>query len=116
MGSYFRALLVAIVGGLLASSAAMAGGALIGEPGVALALSCENGHTYPVRPRAVAIDGDLVTGYLVTVHGQGIHVRLVPMGFGYRYAGPGVWFDGIRGDALLYFSKYHPIACHVVAS
>lgn len=112
-----RALFFAIVGGLLlASSGSHAGGVLIGQPGAVLALSCQNGHTYPIHQRAVTEDGDLVTAYLVMVHGRGIHVRLIPMGFGYRYAGPGIWFDGIRGEALLYLTKYNPVPCHVVAA
>src|SRR5262249_16293260 len=89
---------------------------LPGPPGAHLALACENGHTYPLHPRAVAVDGDIVTGYLMMVYGRGVHVRLIPMGFGYRYAGRGVWFDGLRGDALLYLHKYHPVPCHVVAA
>jgi len=54
-------------------------------------LSCENGREYPIRPIAVSREYDLVTGYmLMTGHGRGVHMRLIPMGSGYRYAGPGV--------------------------
>src|SRR4029077_20637592 len=62
----------------------------------------ENGREYPIRPIAVSREYDLVTGYmLMTGHGRGVHMRLIPMGSGYRYAGAGVWFDGLRGNAVL---------------
>ena len=77
-------------------------------------LSCENGGSYPIRPLAVSYDGDIVTGTLGLRHGQGIHVRLMPMGGGYRYAGRGVWFDGYRESVYLYLSKNRPIACTLV--
>ena len=69
-------------------------------------LSCENGRDYPLHPLAVSREYDLVTGYLLkTGHGRGVHMRLIPMGSGYRYAGPGVWFDGLRGDAVLNWGR-----------
>jgi hypothetical protein len=77
-------------------------------------LSCENGGNYPIRPLAVSYDGDIVTGYLGMRQNRGIHVRLIPMGDGYRYAGRGVWFDGARESVYLYFSKNRPIACTLV--
>jgi len=77
-------------------------------------LSCENGGSYPIRPLAVSYEGDIVTGYLGLRQRQGIHVRLVPMGAGYRYAGRGVWFDGARESVYLYLSKNRPIACTLV--
>jgi hypothetical protein len=84
-------------------------------PGTAsLWLACENGGTYRIRPIAVSDEGDLVTGYLVRRGGRGAHVRLIPSGEGYRYAGRGVWFDGWRESVYLYLSKYRPIACTVV--
>ena len=76
-------------------------------------LTCENGSHYSIRPTAISNEGDLVTGYLVKRQGQGIHVRLIPMGGGYRYAGRGVWFDGWRENVYLYVSKYRSIACTV---
>ena len=76
-------------------------------------LSCENGSHYSIRPVAVSGEGDVVTGYLATRQRQRIHVRLVPMGGGYRYAGRGVWFDGWRENVYLYVSKYRSIACTV---
>lgn len=82
--------------------------------GPSLWLSCENGGSYPIRPLAVSNEGDIVTGYLGLRQRQGIHVRLVPMGAGYRYAGRGVWFDGARESVYLYLSKNRPIACTLV--
>ncbi len=76
-------------------------------------LSCENGHTYPVRARAVTVDGDLVTGYLYTGHRHGAHIRLVPMGVGYRYITRGIWFDGTRNDAEINFGSHKALACTV---
>jgi hypothetical protein len=76
-------------------------------------LSCENGRSYPIRARAVTVDGDLVTGYLYTGRHRGAHIRLVPMGAGYRYITRGVWVDGWRDDAELDFRKHHPLACTV---
>ena len=78
-------------------------------------LSCENGRDYPIQPIAVSREYDLVTGYLLTTgHGRGVHMRLIPMGSGYRYAGPGVWFDGLRGDAVLNWGRPDAVACHVM--
>src|SRR5262245_1792303 len=77
-------------------------------------LSCENGSRYPIRPIAVSDEGDLVTAQLGLGRRGGLHVRLIPMGHGYRYAGRGLWFDGWRESVYLYRSKYRPIACIVV--
>jgi hypothetical protein len=79
-----------------------------------LTLSCENGRSYPLCPIAVSVEGEIVTGRLGLGAGRGVHVRLVPMGVGYRYIGRGVWFDGIRGDAVLYLGKNRAIGCTVV--
>jgi hypothetical protein len=78
-----------------------------------LSLACSNGHTYALSPRAVAVDGDLVTGYLHLSPRHAVHVRLIPMGDGYRYAGRGVWVDGIRHDATLHFGKHRSVDCLV---
>ncbi len=43
-----------------------------------------------------------------------MHVRLVPMGVGYRYAGRGIWLDGFRDNALLNFGKHSQVACTIV--
>jgi hypothetical protein len=77
-------------------------------------LACENGARYAIRPIAISEDGDLVTAQLALGRRGGAHVRLIPMGAGYRYAGRGVWFDGWRENVYLYLSKYRPIACTVV--
>jgi hypothetical protein len=105
------------------SAAALAASIWFGGIGSALAggycsdlrLACENGHRYPICPIAVSEAGELVTGYLRLAPNRGIHIRLVPMGVGYRYIGRGVWFDGLRGDAGLFLRKDHAIACTVEA-
>jgi len=84
-----------------------------GFTGGNLSLACSNGHTYALSPRAVAVDGDLVTGYLRLSPRRSVHVRLIPMGDGYRYAGRGIWLDGIRGDATLHFGKHRSVDCQV---
>ena len=115
MGSALRLLILTMMvtlGGVLGQPGLVEARALYG--GTTLWLSCENGGRYAVRPIAVSDEGDLVTGRLVIGRNQGIHVRLVPMGGGYRYAGRGVWFDGWRENVYLYRSKYRAIACTVV--
>jgi hypothetical protein len=87
---------------------AFAGGTCAG-----LTLSCENGRSYPLCPIAVSIEGEIVTGRLGISPGRGLHVRLVPMGVGYRYIGRNVWIDGVRSDAVLYLGKHRAIACTV---
>jgi hypothetical protein len=79
-----------------------------------LRLACENGRNYPVCPIAVSDAGDLVTARVITGRGRGVYVRLIPMGTGYRYAGIGLWVDGIGPDAVKYRSNYHGMACTVV--
>jgi len=79
-----------------------------------LALSCENGRVYRFCPIATTDEGEVVTGHLVVSPRRGIHVRLVPMGSGYRYIGRGVYFEGIRREAMLYFNNRTPLACTVV--
>src|SRR5262249_27639522 len=71
-----------------------------------LVFVCENGKQYPLCPIAVSVAGEVVTGSL-----RGTHVRMVPMGVGYRYAGRGIWLDGFRENALLNFGKHTQIAC-----
>ena len=95
-----RAAIAAVILACAAASPALRQDRLAG--GDQLTLSCENGRQYPLRPRAVSVVGDVVTGYLQLSPRQRIHVRLIPMGDGYRYAGRGIWFDGIRGDAVLF--------------
>jgi len=78
-------------------------------------LACENGRDYPIRPLAISREYDLVTGYMLwTGSGRGIHMRLVPMGVGYRYEGGGIWFDGLRGDAVLNWGRPNAIPCKVM--
>ena len=78
-------------------------------------LACENGRDYPLHPLAVSREGDLVTGYLLmTGHGRGVHMRLIPMGSGYRYAGRGVWFDGMRQQAVLNWGRPDEVPCKVM--
>ena len=69
-------------------------------------LACENGQNYPIQPAAVSRESDLVTGYLLrTGTGHAVHLRLVPMGSGYRYEGGGIWFDGLREKAVLNWGR-----------
>jgi hypothetical protein len=77
--------------------------------------TCENGHSYPIRARAVSDDGDLVTGDLLIGRRHAAATRLIPMGVGYRYAAKGLWLDGWRSDADLYFGKRREVACTVVS-
>jgi hypothetical protein len=78
-------------------------------------LACENGRNYPLQPRTVSRENDLVTGYLVrTGTGRAVHLRLMPMGNGYRYAGQGMWFDGVRGEAVLDWGSRDAVPCSVM--
>jgi hypothetical protein len=76
-------------------------------------ISCQNGHDYALCPIAVSDAGEVVTAHLALRPRHGIHVRLVPMGVGYRYIAPGIWLDGVRGEAILNFGKYNSVACTV---
>ncbi len=78
-----------------------------------IVFTCENGHTYPLCPIAVTVAGEVVTASLHLGRGHAMHVRLIPMGVGYRYAGHGVWLDGFRESALLNFSKNSQVACTI---
>lgn len=78
-----------------------------------IVFTCENGRQYPLCPIAVSVIGEVVTGSLFTSPRNAMHVRLVPMGVGYRYAGRGVWLDGFRENALLNFGKHTQIACTI---
>jgi hypothetical protein len=82
-------------------------------PGAHFAISCENGGNYSLVSGPAVVPGDVVIAHLFLSPHRGLPVRLMPMGIGYRYAGRGVWLDGIREHALLYLSKYHPVACIV---
>jgi hypothetical protein len=85
-----------------AMSAAQAGGRYEG---------CDNGRAYTLQPHAVTVVGEVVTGRLYTSPRRAAKVRLIPMGNGYRYAGRGIWLDGIRGDAELHLGKYATTGC-----
>jgi hypothetical protein len=76
-------------------------------------LSCENGRNYPFHTQAISPDGDVVTGILSLAPRSGVKLRLIPMGVGYRYAGHGIWFDGLRESALLFLHKDAAISCTV---
>jgi hypothetical protein len=76
-----------------------------------LVLSCENGRNYPLCPMAVSQVGEIASGHLVLGPHHRVHVRLVPMGVGYRYIGRGIFFEGVRDQAMLYLHKDQPIAC-----
>jgi len=76
---------------------------------------CENGQQYPLCPIAVSVAGEVVTASLFTGR-HAAHVRLVPMGVGYRYAGHGIWLDGFRDNALLNFGKHAQVACSIARS
>src|SRR5712671_5002078 len=67
-----------------------------------IVFTCENGRAYPLCPIAVSVAGEVVTASLFTGR-HAAHVRLIPMGVGYRYAGRGIWLDGFRENALLNF-------------
>ena len=79
-----------------------------------MSLTCENGQTYPFCPIAVSDEGEIVTARLVLGPGRGLHMRLMPLGIGYRYAGRGVWFDGVRQIATLNFGMHSAVQCTVV--
>lgn len=81
-----------------------------------IVLTCENGREYPICPIAVSVAGELVTARLYTAPHNATYVRLVPMGVGYRYAGKGIWLDGLRGNAQLNFGNNNSIACSVSLS
>ena len=112
MHSRTAAVLTFLTGALLGTLAEPAGAIDRFRPPTGL--DCENGRFYPIRPLAVSDLGDFVTGYIVTGRGRGVHIRLVPMGDGYRYAGRGIWFDGVLQEAVLYWGTPAATACVVV--
>ena len=108
-----RALFVAGMA-FVAMSGGLAGSAKAGGYCSDMALACENGRTYPLCPIAVSDEGEIVTGRLLLGPGRGVHVRLMPLGIGYRYAGRGVWFDGVRENATLNFGMHSSVQCTVL--
>jgi len=102
------ALLLTAAATLLAySDGAQAGG----RQNHRLWLACENGRNYPVRPKAISDEGDLVTGYIRVSRHHNVPIRLIPMGEGYRYAGRSIWFDGVAGDVVLNWGKRGAVPC-----
>jgi hypothetical protein len=87
-------------------SAAQAGGRYEG-----IRFSCESGRSTTLQPHAVTEVGEVVTGRLYTGPRRGAKLRLIPMGNGYRYAGRGIWLDGIRSDAELHLGKHASTPC-----
>ncbi|WP_245283700.1 hypothetical protein [Bradyrhizobium sp. URHD0069] len=81
-----------------------------------IVFTCDNGREYPLCPIAVSIAGEVVTASLYTGRRSPMHVRMIPMGVGYRYAGRGVWLDGFRENALLNFGKHSQVACTIAHS
>jgi hypothetical protein len=109
--SFSVSTLIGVIALAGASSAVQAGGHY--PVGGNFVLSCQNGADYALHSGPVTLSGDVVTGHLHLSPRKRVQVRLIPMGVGYRYAGRGVWFDGVRDRALLYLSKRHPIPCTV---
>ena len=109
-----RSCLTAFGLAILALGGTTAGPASAGGLCSDLALACENGRTYPLCPIAVSDEGEVVTAHLVLAPGRGLHVRLMPLGIGYRYAGRGVWFDGVRQNATLNFGMHSSVQCTVL--
>jgi hypothetical protein len=104
----------AIGAGSRPSTAADLGLMTSGQGGCSeIVFTCENGRQYPLCPIAVSAVGEIVTASLFTSPRNAMHVRLVPMGVGYRYAGRGVWLDGFRENALLNFGKHTQVACTI---
>lgn len=99
--------------GLAAVAASSTANAQVTLPGAAYSITCQDGADYVLRSGPVSIPGDVVTARLFLTPRHGVPVRLIPMGMGYRYAGRGVWLDGIREHALLYRTKYAPVPCIV---
>jgi hypothetical protein len=91
------------------------GGAISGSCSEVV-LTCQNGREYPICPIAVSVAGEIVTATIHLAPRQATYVRLIPMGVGYRYAGKGIWLDGLRENAILNFHKNREIACTVVGS
>ena len=77
-------------------------------------LSCEDGRAYSFCPTAISDVGDIVAANLTAQsRSWTAHLRLVPMGVGYRYVGHQIWLDGDYGQAVLNFGKHHAVACAI---
>lgn len=102
-----------LLAGLVSVGASSAATAQLSLPGADYSITCQDGANYVLRSRPAVIPGDVVTARLFLTPRHAVPVRLIPMGMGYRYAGSGVWLDGIREHALLYRAKYAPVPCIV---
>ena len=91
--------------------------AIVGTAGLHPALAAiEAGKDLAVASKEILVmAGEIVTASLST-GARSSHVRLVPMGVGYRYIGKGIWLDGFRDQAQLNFGKHHQVACTVSPS
>ena len=107
------ALLLLVVASSLSAPVLMATPAKAGGTCASFILSCENGRSYSFCPIATSDAGEVVTGHLALSPRRGLHMRLVPMGVGYRYIGRNVWFEGVRSEAILHFGNDYGIACSV---
>lgn len=76
-------------------------------------LVCDNGHIVPICPIALSVAGEIVTATMRPSPGHSVYVRLVPMGVGYRYAGKGIWLDGLHTEASLIVGERGAKACTV---
>ena len=109
--SYWILLGILLTSGVVGSASVARAQALL--PGADFSIDCQNGAVYRLSSGRVSVPGDIVTARLYLTPRRALPVRLIPMGDGYRYAGRGVWIDGIRDHALLYLRKYQPLACVV---
>jgi len=76
-------------------------------------VTCADGNSYSFNPRAVTDDGDIVTASLALTPRHRVKLRLIPMGYGYRYAGKGVWLDGAYNAAVLTEWKRLVSSCEI---
>ena len=99
--------------GFASVGASSAANAQLTLPGAAYSIICQDGANYELRSGPAVLPGDVVTARLFLTPRRAVPVRLIPMGMGYRYAGRGIWLDGIREHALLYRTKYASVPCIV---
>jgi hypothetical protein len=103
--------LLALVGAAVAFGMSAITPTLAAERGIPV--SCSNGHTYYFKPIALTVRDEIVTGQLILTPHRRVKMRLVPMGDGYRYAGRGVWIDGVGPTATLEVWKRAPLSCEI---
>lgn len=97
---------------IVAAAPAAEAGGLVGAAG-RFVVACENGANYRLDAAATTVFGEVVTGRLHLSPHRAIHVRLIPMGDGYRYAAPGIWLEGFRDQAQLVRQKGAALNCSV---